>query len=390
MLRLRKVLPPSASIAYASMVLLGSIGIVLSATLGPLSETYGVSLVRAGLLVSSFGIGRTVIQLVCGVLADRYGRQRVALVGMGAVLLFYVLMPLCSTFSLAIGLCAICGIGFGMINTSMLATLHDTYAPMQKNATAQSYVQVAFAGGAMITPLLVSSLQSGGLSYGSFYYGSAIATVLLALFCAKCAFPPVYKAPAAAAQASETTKTRLFVEGLALSLCTFFVFGMGVVCNLWLPSLYTARSLPGNGTLMLSVYGLGGVCGTFVFVRLLRKFPALSIIRINPAIAMICLVICIATQSRLLFIPAVAIAGATIAIVFNLAVGVGGALFGGRAATITSMLAMSTSIATLITPILCGWLFDAYGLYAAMALLFVYGIAACLCATWLSRRVSTG
>ena len=63
----------AAVYSYAAMALLGAVITIVNSTQGRLSEHYGVPANRITLLISCIGVGRLLIQVVCGALSDRFG-----------------------------------------------------------------------------------------------------------------------------------------------------------------------------------------------------------------------------------------------------------------------------------------------------------------------------
>ena len=63
-------------------------------------------------------------------------------------------------------------------------------------------------------------------------------------------------------------------------------------------------------------------------------------------------------------------------IAYNMSIGLGGELFGARAGTITGMIATTSSISTLVTPAIRGWVLDGSNIFAAISATFVFGVAA--------------
>lgn len=377
---------PAVVFCYAGTVLLGSIAIILNATLVPLAGANHVDVVRAGWLISSLGIGRACVQSVCGMLADRYGRKPIALIGMALLLLFYVVMPFSESFWLSNCLCALFGVGYGMLNTSSLSVLYDYYAPRGRNAVAQSYVQLMFASGGVVIPFVANRLLEGGLYWGWLYWSCGIFTVFMIILAAASPFPgPHARVPQ---QKSFAYAPRLLVEGLILCATVFSVYSMGIICTAWLPILAAERIgyTQTQAVLMLSLYSLGALCGTLVYARLLRRYHALFFIKANPLIAACMVTLCIFARTQWLFIVGVFMAGATIAIVFNMGVGVGGEIFGAKAATITGMLATSSAVSTLLVPVITGPVINAYGVRWAFAGVYFFCACGLSSAVWFGKR----
>ena len=67
--RLSPAIRLSAFYAYTAMAFLGAVITIVNATQGPLADHYGVASNRISLMISCLGIGRLVIQILCGALS---------------------------------------------------------------------------------------------------------------------------------------------------------------------------------------------------------------------------------------------------------------------------------------------------------------------------------
>ena len=152
----------TAILSYSCTVLLGSFVVIIHSTLVPLADAYRVDLVRAALLISALGVGRILTQMIGGWLTDHLGRKQMFLAGQVLLLVFFISLPFSSSFELSLALCVIAGMGYGFLNTSSLAVIFDCFAPQGKNAIAQSFVQLMFATGGILTPLLANRLLDSG------------------------------------------------------------------------------------------------------------------------------------------------------------------------------------------------------------------------------------
>ena len=114
----------AAVYSYAAMALLGAVITIVNSTQGRLSEHYGVPANRITLLISCIGVGRLLIQVVCGALSDRFGRKTIVLAGFSGMAVFFAAMPFVTTLTGGMLMCVFCGISYGMVNTTMLALIY--------------------------------------------------------------------------------------------------------------------------------------------------------------------------------------------------------------------------------------------------------------------------
>ena len=366
----------AAMLSYVCTILLGSFVIIINATLVPISETYAVSLPRAGLLISCLGIGRILSQGAGGMLTDRLGRKIIFLLGQCIMLVFFLSLPFSRSFPLSVALCIFAGVGYGMLNTSSMAVIFDAFAPSGRNAIAQSGVQLMFATGGILTPLIANILLSRNVYWGNLYWFWAAYTVVMIVITILMKFPPPFKRKAI--ESGFQIEPKLTKDGILLCLVLFCVYSCGIASTTWLPTLAT-KSLGFEATqsvLLLSIYNVGCVAGTLVFMQLLKKRHGLIFLIVNPIIAISGLALCIFTRNSAVFMAGAFLAGSVIPVYFNLCIGLGGELFGTRAGTITGMIATSSSISTLAIPALTGWILEKSSVNIALSTGFGFGIAA--------------
>ena len=150
-----------------------------------------------------------------------------------------------------------------------------------------------FATGGILTPLLANRLLDSGLYWGALYWIWAVYTVVIMIGTLIVKFPPAFvRQPETD---GFTKKPKLIRDGLLLCATLFFSYSVWMVCTAWLPSLASDRLAYDStqAVLVLSLFNIGCIVGTVIFLLLLRKFPGRIFLVINPAIALIGLVLCV-------------------------------------------------------------------------------------------------
>lgn len=357
--RLSRTSMQAAVLSYACMVLLGAIITIINATLSQLSHALNTPVNRVSILISCIGLGRLVIQVLCGALSDRMGRKRLAFLGGVIVIGFFLTLPHTRNFAAVIALCVMGGIGYGMINTTMLALLFDCFGPVGKGPLAQSYVQTLYGFGGIVIPMGASLLLESGLNWTYLYYGCAAYTAILIVCMCRIQFPAPFKRPANQ-QANPAWQPSLKREGLLLCAMVFFLYGAQTIGLTWVPSLAAERTgmTTAQSVRILSLYNLGAVAASVVIARLLNRHSPLRYLTINPIVSTVTFAICLLTVRPALFTVMIFAAGAATAITFNLTVGLGGEWFPERAGTISGMISTASSLSSLVLPAVTSFMLD--------------------------------
>ena len=374
------------ALAYLSILAVSMTMFIINATLVPLSVFFNVDIVDISLAVSCLGVGRMSTQLFCGKLADKYGRKIIASIGMILMLTFFIGMPFAKSLVDALVLTTIGGMGYGMVNTSMLALIFDCFAPLGKNATAQSYVQLFFAGGGVIIPFIAERILSQGISWTYLYLGCGIYTLLLTIGILLVRFPAQYKRESK--DSGFVIKPSLLKEGVILCASVFFIYSTGLISSTWI-SILASDTFNIDSILALralTIYNLGSVIGTIVFAQLVKKIHGTILLMVNAIVALISFAVCLLTSSMTIFFIGAFMAGFVVAISFNIGVSVGGELFFDNAATISGWISVMSGLAGLTMPIIVGALKDSYGLRSAFSIVIYLLVIAIVITTILRRR----
>ena len=374
------------ALAYLSILAVSMTMFIINATLVPLSVFFNVDIVHISWTVSCLGIGRMSTQIFCGKLADKYGRKIITLIGMVLMFVFFIGMPLTNSFVMTLVLTTIGGMGYGMVNTSMLAVIFDCFAPVGKNATAQSYVQLFFAGGGVIIPFIAEKALSKGINWSYLYWGCAIYTLILTICIFIVKFPKQYKKQAT--DAGFIIKPSLLKEGVLLCAAVFFIYSTGLISSTWI-SILASESFSIDSILALralTIYNLGSVIGTIVFAQLVKKIHGTILLMVNAVVALISFSVCLLTSSMIIFFMAAFMAGFVVAISFNIGVSVGGEMFSDNAATISGWISVMSGLAGLTMPIIVGALKDSFGLRKAFSFVVVLLVIAILVTSILRKR----
>ncbi len=362
--------PQSAFYAYTAMAFLGAAVTIVNATQGSLAEAYQVAVHRISLLISCMGVGRLVIQIICGALSDRFGRQKLVLLGFVGMVLFFGLMPLVTSLYWGMALCVFGGISYGMINTTSLALVFDCYADTGRTDQAQVRVQTIYAVGGILVPMAASALLTAGVSWKYLYWFCALASLLMIAARYLVHFPPM--AVREARDNGYVTAPSIRREGLLLMAAVFCLYGAHIMGLTWITSLALSNTSmnEAEAVLVLSLYSLGALIGSLLIMLLIRRFRTLQLLTWLPIGAGLCLAVCVLTKNALLFRVCAMLAAMCTGTLFNLLVGTGGHMFPRISGTISGMMATASSLASLVIPAATGWMLDSVSVPQMYAVVF--------------------
>jgi len=125
--------------------------------------------------MSAIGIAAVLL----GFLADRIGRKRTILLGLTVFALNSYLFALGNNFAFFLCLLAISGMAIGIFKTGALALVGDISSSTTEHTSTMNMIEGFFGVGAIIGPLIVTSLIAAGVSWKWLYAIAGSICVLL-------------------------------------------------------------------------------------------------------------------------------------------------------------------------------------------------------------------
>ncbi|CAN1298546.1 Protein ZINC INDUCED FACILITATOR-LIKE 1 [Linum perenne] len=119
----------------------------------------------AGYLGSSFMFARALTSVIWGLVADRYGRKPVILLGVSAMVIFNILFGLSTTFWMAVSMRFLLGCSNGLIGTIKVGAYASELFREDQQALGLSTVSTAWGIGLIIGPALGGFLSQPAEKY---------------------------------------------------------------------------------------------------------------------------------------------------------------------------------------------------------------------------------
>lgn len=185
-------------IAYLDRVNISVAAIAMQQSLG-WTET------EKGLVLSSFFIGYMAMQIVGGVLADKYGGKKVLGISLVLWSIFTVLTPIAATTSFALLIAIRIGLGLGEAPLSPAAlSLFGKWVPEEERSRSVALFSSAAIAGTLAA-LLITAWMVTRYGWEAVFYVFGFAGILYAIFW----FTRIYEDPASHPGISETERQLL-------------------------------------------------------------------------------------------------------------------------------------------------------------------------------------
>ena len=198
---------------------------------------YGLSLTQAATFHYGTMIAIAISGVGLGFLADRFGRKRTILLGLGLFALVCFLFPLGNNFTVFLVLLMVSGLAIGIFKTAALALIGDISNSGQEHTKTMNLAEGFFGVGAIIGPAIVTYFLSEGVSWVYLYAVAGACAVVLILVASFTRYPSLPKANTE--QVNWRSSLRLMKDSHALlfslAIALYVVVEAGVY--VWMPTL---------------------------------------------------------------------------------------------------------------------------------------------------------
>ncbi|RJE85541.1 MFS transporter [Paenibacillus sp. 1011MAR3C5] len=363
-----------------SYLVIGIAHVVGGALLEQLIAYYGITYKDGGQWIMNQFIGFLFGVLLAPALTSRVGKRGAVLIAMALLTLSEAAYSLLLPWGWMLAIAPIAGIGFGMTEAIVGATIIDH---MKGKASAMSRLETFFGIGALLIPVTAALLIQQHVWQLSFPILSAMAGITFVLWLTMSfgslddsLSPPQRSVPeregglqqAAALSKNRTHAGRLgyaprSIPFLALSAAFFMIYvGMEMSFSNYLPSILISQTGMSDST---ATAALSLFWGTMVLGRLFAGIMADRIgyanyLFITTAAAAVVFIGMIVFQQQSLLLILIALSGLCFSGVFGIALVYANGMLPGMTERTTSLLVALGGVGGAVFPRLTGWFMDRY------------------------------
>ena len=198
-------------------------------------DEYRLSMKAAGAFQYATMLGIATGALLLGFLADRIGRQRAIILGLGLYGSSSLLVAFGGNFPVLVALLALSGLGISIFKTAALALIGDITPSSAAHTRFMNTVEGWFAVGAIVGPAVVAALLTAGVSWKWLYAVAALICFGLVIMAAKT------PSPAPRAKVERATLAQMLVMlkdryALGFSLLVALYVAVEVAIYVWMPT----------------------------------------------------------------------------------------------------------------------------------------------------------
>lgn len=267
---------------------------------------FDVSNTQASLMHSLFMVGVAFSGLFLGFLADKFGRKKTIILGLGLFAASCYLFLMGTSFSFILGLITISGLAVGIFKTAALALIGDISTSTKEHTGTMNGAEAFFGVGAIIGPLIVAWLIREGVDWKWLYVLAGGLCTLLILMAWKADYPDHTKGvePDEPIDLKRSLKLLANPYAMGFSIGAFLYVAAESAIYVWMPSYLVCDATDVTATFdcytdgpetMLAMYAVSvffslRALGRFVGIWMMQHFNwALVLLMFSFAI-MLCFV----------------------------------------------------------------------------------------------------
>ncbi len=153
-------------------------------------EEFKLTLTQASAFHYAPMIAIAISGIAFGFLADRLGRKRTILLGLGLFAIACFLFSIGNTFESFVGLLALSGCAIGIFKTGALALIGDISTSSHDHTRTMNTVEGFFGVGAIIGPFIITYLLKIQVSWIYLYMFAGFMCMVMLLMAARVQYPP--------------------------------------------------------------------------------------------------------------------------------------------------------------------------------------------------------
>lgn len=376
-----------AFLAFAMYFLTGAACIVLGSSLPHLIKLYNIELSKVVLLGSSYAFGRVLTVYTTGRLVEKFGPMKVLMIGVFLISCFLVGIPLTANYYMGLFFAFLGGVGMGAQDTVCPVLLSIAYS--KNYASSLSAGQALFGLGNFMTPFLIGVFLIKNLPFYFSYYILLIVPLVMLV----CIFF-VKATTLKCAEVKQESVQPIYVKNKILTVVSIIaitaaysaiVNTLGLYISSFAQYIGVSES---SSAFMLTIYNIGAVIGSFVFIIILKKIKVQSVFLLNNIIVFFIISLALFINRSTVYFINLFIAGFFLGVLFSVIVTIATRIGYKHISRASSLVAVAGGISDILTPIVTGLLVKATGITVSFYYV-LFMIAICIVSIILLMLVTT-
>lgn len=360
----KKILYITAFCIYMNYFIHGIGAAILAQNTNSLQSVWSTDAAGVLYVISALGIGRFIALPFSGVISDKLGRRPTIIIGMVTYVAFFGGILLAPNAQIGFLVALLAGVANSFLDSGCIPAVMEILT--ESTGLASILTKLFISVGQYILPMLIGFLVGNGMYFGYSFIFCIVLLLINGLVLLKLPFPQMETVKKdKATEVKEVVKSNFFVEGIALIVIGFTAtatFQIFLNVNKSFGTDIVGMSEIAAGKIQ-SNYAMGSIWAVIITALLVKKLvkPARFLI-IYPAISLVTLLAMFILKNETVSIIGGFLVGFSAAGgVLQLAVSTMSDLFPVSKGKITSMVMMSSSIATFSVTAVAGFITSSFG-----------------------------
>ena len=253
-------------------------------------KQFNLSMTAAGLMHYAPMIAIAMAGILLGFLADKLGRKKTIIIGLGLFAINSYLFIAGNTFAFYLSLMVISGLAIGVFKTAALALIGDISKSTKEHTSTMNAVEGFFGVGAIIGPFIVSYFLTEGVDWKWLYIVAGTLCITLIIIALLVKYPKTIKTTEEPINLRGTLSMIRNPYAIGFSIGAFLYVAVECAIYVWMPTLIA--NYEGNfvfvATYALSIFFILRAGGRFLGAWLMARFNWSVVLVIFSFLILVC------------------------------------------------------------------------------------------------------
>lgn len=253
-------------------------------------KQFNLSMTAAGLMHYAPMIAIAMAGILLGFLADKLGRKKTIIIGLGLFAINSYLFIAGNTFAFYLSLMVISGLAIGVFKTAALALIGDISKSTKEHTSTMNAVEGFFGVGAIIGPFIVSYFLTEGVDWKWLYVVAGTLCITLIIIALLVKYPRTIKTTEEPINLRGTLSMIRNPYAIGFSIGAFLYVAVECAIYVWMPTLIA--NYEGNfvfvATYALSIFFILRAGGRFLGAWLMARFNWSVVLVIFSFLILVC------------------------------------------------------------------------------------------------------
>ena len=364
-------------VAFALYFLTGAACIVVGSGLSHFADKFSTDIKTIVILGSLYSLGRVSTVYLTGKLVEKIGPLKVTIMGIFLMGLYLTGIAYTHSFYYALVFAYIGGVGMGAQDT--VCPLFLSVAFPNNYAGSLSAGQGLFGLGGFVTPFLTGVMLMNKLPFYFAYYVLLVFAIITLIFVLyeKKVINTILTQKGNITLSEESQIKPLFTKNKVMAFTAILLATATYSTTVNTIGLYTTTFAEyqgftsANAVFLLTVYNVGAVIGSLIFILILKRVSAVNILIVNNILSIIIFAILEYTKKPTVYFICLFAAGFLLGVLFSLIVEITTRIGYERISVTSSYVAVAGGFSDVFTPIVTGFIVGIFGIASIYRYVFI-------------------